>query len=183
MKPHYLAKVESLRALDDFHDSFDRAFSIVAFITNRFLVDHMLRAGRLLVENDYIELVIWGVLAHQNVAHLLPPGSMPTAILRRDGYVPDYERRMRPMKLRDVAQITGLPRETVRRKLEQLARRGYVLRTEEGWMVSVERVEPELREFTRESVLRLVTAADEVMRALIDADAEASAPVQRRADE
>jgi hypothetical protein len=37
-------------------------------------------------------------------------------------------------------------------------------------VVSAERVEPELREFTRESVVRLLAVADEIMVALKDAD-------------
>ena len=40
----------------------------------------------------------------------------------------------------------------------------------DGWVVSAERVEPELREFTRESVFRLLAVADEIMAALKDAD-------------
>ena len=120
--------------------------------------------------HDFEALVIWGVLAHQNVTHLMPPGSLPTAILNERGRLAYNPMRLRPQRLRDIAQITGIPRETTRRKLEQLAADRYVERTPDGWVVRGERVEPELRDFVRESVSHLLAAADEIMAALQDAD-------------
>jgi hypothetical protein len=169
LKPPH-SHASSLRALGDADKAIDRAFSIVAFSMNRFIIDHMLRSGRRLTGNDFEALVIWGVLAHQNVAHLMPPGSLPTAILTETGRLADATDGLRPLRLRDIAQITGIPRETARRKLERLAAARYVERRPDGWVVSTERLEPELREFTRESVYRMLSAADEIMAALKDAD-------------
>mgnify|MGYP001039924805 FL=1 len=166
--PH--SHASSLRALGDVDRAFDGAFSLVAFVMNRFIIDHLLRSGRRLTGNDFEALVIWGVLAHQNVAHLMPPGSLPTAILTEKGRLAGAAEGMRPLRLRDIAQITGIPRETARRKLERLAAERYVERRPDGWVVSAQRVEPELREFTRESVVRLLAVADEIMVALKDAD-------------
>lgn len=162
-------RVESLRRLSSFENAFDRSFSLLAYISNRFLIDHMLRVGRLLTENDYETMVIWGVLAHQNIAHLMPPGTVPTAILTERGRLADLS-GIRPLRLRDVAAITGIPRETVRRKLERLAENNYVRRTEAGWIVIGDRVEPHLREFTRDTVMRLVAVCDEVLAAMHKAD-------------
>lgn len=163
------SRVESLRQLADFDRAFDRSFSLLAFIANRFLIDHMLRVGRLITENDYEAIVIWGVLAHQNIAHLMPPGSLPTAVLNERGRI-DSDEAMRPLRLRDVAAITGIPRETVRRKLEGLAEKSFVRRTEKGWIVIGEKVEPDLREFSRETILRLVAVSDDVLNALHHVD-------------
>ena len=160
----------SLRALRDVDKAFDRAFRILDFITNRFIIDHLFRSERRLGGHDFELLVIWGVLAHQNVAHLMPQGSLPTAILIDRGRLTDTPLRLRPQRLCDIAQITGLPRETTRRKLEQLAANRRVEHTPDGWMVSADWVEAELRDFTRESVLRLLATADEIMAALQDAD-------------
>ena len=164
------SRTSSLRALGDVDKAFDSAFSILDFITNRFIVDHLLRSVRQLGGHDFELLVIWGVLAHQNAAHLMPPGSLPTAILNDRGRSTDTPVRLRPQRLCDIAQITGLPRETTRRKLEQLAANRRVERTPDGWIVSAARVEAERRDFTRESVLRLLATADEIMAALQDAD-------------
>ncbi len=160
----------SLRGLRDYDQAFDGAFSLVAFVTNRHLIDHMLRSARLLNDGDFESLILWGILAHQNVAHLMPPGSMPTAVLTETGNVPDVEIRLRPLPLRDIAAIAGIPRETARRKLERLAKQGFVERSGRAWVVSTQRLEPELREHTRESVKRMLAAADEVRTALAVAD-------------
>lgn len=142
--------------------AFDAAFSLVAFTLNRYLVDHMLRAARQLTEGDLEMLVLMGVLAHQNVTHLMPPGSVPTEVLAEDGRVPDDAQRLRPLRLRDLTAITGIPRETARRKLEKLAHLRLAERRGRGWAISTERFETDLREFTRESTRRMLAAADEV---------------------
>jgi hypothetical protein len=169
MNKSQTSRIASLRALGDADKAFDGAFSIVAFIVNRFIVDHMLRSGRQLTGGDFEALVIWGVLAHQNVAHLMPPGSLPASVLSEDGHLAEGHAGLRPLRQRDISQITGIPRETVRRKLLRLESDRYVQRASDGWVVSTERVDPELRAFTRETVYRLLAVADEIMVALTNA--------------
>ena len=162
--------IPSTHAPQDFDQAFDRSFALVAYVLNRHLIDHMLRAARLLTEGDIDALVVWGVLAHQNIVHLMPPGSVPSAVLDDHGMPPDSEQRMAPLRLRTLAEITRIPRETVRRKLHVLEERRYVTRNSRGWLVSTERNDPELREFTRESVRRLLATADEIRAVLGAAD-------------
>jgi hypothetical protein len=156
----------------DFDRAFDRAFVMAAFVVNRHLVDHMLRVGRELMLNDYEALLVWGVLAHQNIAHLLPPGALPSAILDDRGLFGAESRGLRPLRLRDLVQITRLPRETVRRKLARLAEHRWIEHTPQGWVSSGARLEPTLRDFTRETVRRFLATADELSRVLGDADRE-----------
>jgi hypothetical protein len=168
----------TLGELRDFDRAFDRAFVMVTFVLNRHLVDHMLRVGRDLTLDDYAAMLVWGVLAHQNIAHLLPPGALPSVVLDDRGRLDGAPEGLRPMRLRDLVQITRLPRETVRRKLERLAAQQWVERTPRGWVSSRARLEPTLREFNRESVRRFLTAADEVMRILRATDADLAAQVE-----
>lgn len=142
--------------------AFDAAFSLVAFSMNRYVIDHMLRAARQFTDGDFEMLVLWAVLAHQNVTHLMPPGSMPSTVLTDGGRVPDDVKRLKPLLLRDLTAITGIPRETVRRKLEKLAALRFVERRGRAWVISTDRFEPDLRDFTRESTRRMLAAADEI---------------------
>jgi hypothetical protein len=155
--------------LAEFDAAFDKTFVLITYAMNRYLVDHMLRSARQLTDGDYEAMVIWAVLAHQNVAHLLPPGSFASEVLNERGRLP-ATRGLRPLRLRDIVQITSIPKETARRKLERLAAARWIERSDEGWVVSRERTEPDLREFSRESVRRFLTVADEMMRALRLAD-------------
>ena len=168
-------RIAELRQLKNFDAAYHGAFGIVAYATNRFLIDHMLRVGRMLTENDYEAMVIWGVLAHQGIAHLMPPGLLPSAILSERGRSVTDDSQIKPLRLRDLTVITGIPRETARRKLAQLEKDQYIRKVPKGWAVTTARVDPDLRDFTRESVMRLLAVADEIMAALRDADARAIA--------
>lgn len=164
--------IDDLTAIDParFDASFERAFSIVAFVMNRHLVDHMLRSARRF-DIDFETLAVWAVLAHQNCAHLMPPGSLPSKVLQEDGRLSsEYDRSLRPLRLRDVSQITRFPRETVRRKLNILRELGWIVETEQGWMLNRDKTDPELREFTLETARRFLAAASDVVRALRDAE-------------
>ena len=107
--------------------SYSRAFSLVTFTMNRFVVDQVIRAARHF-DNDIETMILFGTIAHLNVAHLMPPGSSPTSVLGANGRVPDAQPQLRPVRLRDLVQITGRPRETIRRKLERLEAQGRLLR-------------------------------------------------------
>ena len=148
-----------------FDRAFDRAFGLVAFAMNRHLIDHMLRAQREL-QVDFESIVIWGLLAHLNSAHLVPPGSSPASLLDEHGRVKDVGPGLRPLRLRDLEQISRMPRETIRRKLAQLEARGYIERSGQGWIYRRDSVDARLIEFNRETARRMLIAAEEVGRLL-----------------
>ena len=153
-----------------FEAAFDRSFSLVAFMMNRHLVDHMVRTSRRF-GIDFETLVIWAVVAHQNAAHLLPPGSSPSSILNDVGRLPATATpQLRPLRLRDVTQITGIPRETARRKLKSLGEAGWLLDTKAGWVLNRDRTDPDLRGFTLETARRFLATANDIVQALRDAD-------------
>lgn len=154
----------------DHHEGFDGAFALAAFRVNRYVIDHVLRAARLLADGDLETLVVWSVVVTHNLAHLMPPGTHPTAILTRHGSLPAADELLRPVRLRDLAAVTCIPRETVRRKLAKLAARQTVLRKSGGWVVNRPWMDRTMREFTRDSAHRLLGAALEVRFALDHAD-------------
>lgn len=149
----------------EFDAAFDQAFSMIAFALNRHLIDHMLRAMREL-DVDFESLVLWGLLSHLNVAHLIPPGSSPGLVLNESGRLKGPPGAFRPMRLRDIEQVSRLPRETVRRKLIKLRDQGFVLQEEAGWVLNPARVDPSLREFNRETARRTLRLGEELARLL-----------------
>lgn len=158
---------------------FDRAYSVLAYTMNRYLVDHMLRASRHF-DHDIETVVLFGVLSHLNVAHLLPPGTRPSDRLARDGIVPgDPQSRLRPARLRDLVAVIGRPRETVRRRLERLHAEGRILKVDDGWVIDVTRVE-ELRALTLDSARRFIATATAMVASLEDAEASLRRDSRRR---
>jgi hypothetical protein len=158
----------------EFNLAFDHAFGLVAFALNRHLIDHMLRCMREL-DVDFESLVLWGLLSHLNIAHLMPPGAAVSQVLNESGRFKGPQGAIRPQRLRDLEQVSRLPRETIRRKLLRLQELGYVEQTEAGWIFSRARVDPALREFNRESARRMLLLGQEVNRLLQDGARQAAA--------
>jgi hypothetical protein len=147
-----------------------RAFSLLAFTMNRFIVDHVIRAARLF-DNDTEALILFGMLAHLNIVHLMPPGSSPRTTLDSHGRIPDPQPKLRPVRLRDLAQITGRPRETIRRKLEHMRAAGRVLRLRNGWVYNASTVDADMVALTMDSVRRFLQTAEIMRSAAKDAAA------------
>jgi DNA-binding transcriptional ArsR family regulator len=142
----------------------ERVYGLVSFIANRHLFDHMRRLV-VVLELDLESVFIWGTLAQLNVASALRPGIDPLKVLESDGHVP--ESALRAVRLSHLAQISGMPRETVRRKLEALRERGKVERNSQGyWQVTMAGVDAQTRAFTVETVRRLISASDHIGRVL-----------------
>jgi len=145
-----------------------RAFGLLAFAMNRFIVDHVIRSARLF-DNDTEALILFGMLAHLNVVDLMPPGSSPSTALDRRGRIPDPQPKLRPVRIRDLAQITGRPRETVRRKLEQMRAAGRVHHLPNGWIYNASSVDAVMQSLTVDSVRRFLQTADIMQTVLKDA--------------
>jgi hypothetical protein len=150
----------------DFDVKFENAFGPISFTANRHLIEHMIRVRRSL-GIDYDTMLIWGVLAHLNVAHMLPPGKSKSLIEIENEHK-DPITGMRPLRLRDLEQVTGLPRETIRRKLNKLQKKNFILKAEDGWIFNRDAIGPEMHEFTRITILRLLETAKTIVT-LLDA--------------
>ncbi len=90
---------------------------------------------------DLESLLVWGVLARASLAPPRPP---------------------RPVRVRDLAQLTGIPRETVRRKLLALEAAGRAERVVRGWVARTAGDEAALRRLADASLHRLRATACEI---------------------
>jgi hypothetical protein len=142
-----------------------RAFSMLGFTMGRFMVDHVIRSARLF-DNDTESMILFGMLAHLNIVHLVPPGSSPRTTLDRQGRIPGSQPKLRPVRIRDLAQITGRPRETIRRKLEHMRSAGRVRRLPDGWVFNVSSVDADMQALTMDGIRRFLQTAD-VMRSIL----------------
>lgn len=160
---------------------YGRAFGLLAFTLGRFIVDHVIRSARLF-DNDTEAMVLFGMLAHLNIVHLMPPGASAITTLDRQGRVPESRSKLRPVRLRDLAQITGRPRETIRRKLEHMRSLGLAQRLPDGWVYDPSSVDADMQALTVDSIRRFMQTAD-VMRSILQEAAaavrqDAAAPVE-----
>lgn len=151
---------------DDFDTAYESSADSSQFIVDRFLVNQLLRLARQ-TDGDFDSLMIWSVLALQaqaaasrlnidSLPKLRPAGLLPDALLRADG-----------LRSSDLAQVTGIPRETVRRKLERMQAKGRVERHQNGrWHAVSTGASAEAKQIALETARNLCEAADSLRESL-----------------
>jgi hypothetical protein len=145
--------------IDKFDERCFAAFPIVAFIANRHIIDHMRRLCQTL-DMDLETVMLWGIVAHMNVAKLIVPGAPASEVLNSDG---SFASELHSVRLSDITLVSGFPRETVRRKLELLRKKNRLCRNDDGsWVVCRSKHDVELVKFTVDNIRRLVNTAKEV---------------------
>ena len=75
-------------------------------------------------------------------------------------------RRLRPCNALSIAEVTGIPRETVRRKLGKLLDLGWIERTTDDMYVVTDKVSAVFGAFDDSQVADLLTTADQLREAL-----------------
>ena len=109
----------------------------------------------------------------------LPLGANPMAVLNEMGR---EELSLEPIRLSQLSQITGLPRETVRRKLERLSVIGKVERSQDGrWLSRNIGVTVADVEFTRKTVLQLLATAQTLLTILAQVQVDPPKPEEAKA--
>lgn len=136
-----------------------RSFGLLAFVVNRHLIDHMRRLA-LELDMDFEAAYLYGTLAHLNALKVVSPASDPKVVLNEQGL---SLAEPVPVRLADVVQVSGLPRETVRRKLEWLQTRGKVKHMSDGlWCYDRAGLDPHIFDFTCETIERFLKTADDM---------------------
>ena len=149
--------------MKNFDEAFDANFSLVSLMVNRHLINHMRRVVTQL-DMDLESAYLWGILAHLNVLGSIQPETKITALLDEDGAP---LKGINPVSLATLSQVSGFPRETVRRKLLGLQESGKAQRLENGhWIVAIGGVDEGIEAFTKETVLQLLGVAKEVTEVL-----------------
>jgi hypothetical protein len=127
---------------------------------NMFIVRHLIRVYHAF-DGDLLEAIVLGEVAHHNVSPYL--AALNDA--RRDGAAsmpqPDPTAYL-PTNAFSIAQATGIPRQTVRRKVKRLVARGWLLESKTGLVVSPAPSE-HFREFNRELAADVMSTLDTVL--------------------
>jgi hypothetical protein len=107
-------------------------------------------------DGDMVAAIVLGEIAHRNVEAWLVNHENPAEALD------DPARRtslMRPCNALSIAEACKLPRETVRRKVVMLIKRGYIDRSDEGFLYLTSNVGDDFEDMTADLVDHLLTTA------------------------
>jgi len=83
-------------------------------------------------DGDLALVIVLGEIAHHNVCRLFSSNGPLPPFGETNYDDPALYENLEPCNAFSLAAATGIPRETVRRKIDQLVKRGWLLRTANG---------------------------------------------------
>ena len=107
-------------------------------------------------KGDMVAAIVLGEIAHRNVEAWLADHENPEQAL---GDPALRTRLMRPCNALSIAEACKLPRETVRRKVVMLITRGYIYRTDVGFLYLTSHVGDDFVDMTADIVDQLIITA------------------------
>ncbi len=116
-------------------------------------------------DGDMVAAIVLGEIAHRNVEEWLATQGNPEELLHDPSRRTDV---MRPCNALSIAQACGLPRETVRRKVVSLIERGYIFRSDEGYLYLTRNVGDGFEDMTAMLVEQLIVTARRLEALLAD---------------
>lgn len=122
------------------------------FITitmNEFLISYLFKVYRAF-DGDLLQALILGFMAHHNISRLSNQQKYDDPHLKDSITGSGKEVTLSPCNAFSISQATGIPRETVRRKIVALIDKGWVKRDAKGQLFLTELLIVEFRDFNRE---------------------------------
>lgn len=138
----------------------------IQVVMNTMFVRHLVSVYRAF-GGDLVAAIVLGEVAHHNVAPLIGTAHTPRQLgeaLRGKGR--SLPRTFLPTNSFSIAQATGIPRETVRRKVANLIRRGWLAKDADGNLFVEATAETEFAAFTVERLNDLLETSDAILSLL-----------------
>jgi len=139
---------------------------------NEFLLLHMLRMYRAF-DGDLVECLVLGAIAYENLDRGLAPAEREELVASTG--IEKYEAHLRaelpelsPAYAKSIAERTGIPRETVRRKVGALMSKGWVVQDERSGLRLTRAPEGFFRALNEETLREFLEVAAEIGATALD---------------
>jgi hypothetical protein len=144
----------------------------LSYLLGCFFSEHLLRVHRLF-DGDLTAAIVLATIAQHNVQRFYEEVARDSShgfdgLVQQGRHVP----HLRPCNALSVSAATGIPRETVRRKVKGLLARGWIQAGARGALQVTPQLHRRFEEFDRETADRFATAARAILP-LLDADSRA----------
>ena len=133
-----------METTDTLDGSFDRTRyeaheATIAILMGRLFLRHLNRLYREF-DGDLLLPIVLGEIAHHNVLRVYSRNSHCLDIQERMYKEPDWRSDLDPTNAFSISEATGIPRETVRRKIDKLQRKGWLIKSARGELIVSETV-------------------------------------------
>ncbi|MBP9714133.1 MAG: hypothetical protein KBD60_10650 [Sterolibacterium sp.] len=144
-------------------EEFDQHYFRAAYLFSRFTVPYMRSIYREFGGDMLLNLVL-GEIGTRNVSYFFDAEKDVHASENVLNDISKHQRLMRPCNALSISEATGIPRETVRRKIDMLIKKGWVYKNEKGHIYLTPEVAQHFEHFLFDSIESLLPSA----QALID---------------
>ena len=136
----------------------------VSYVLGRFMTEHFIRVYKAF-DGDLTAAIVLGTIGQYNYRrYYTEVGGKAAEGFHRLAERGEHRPHARPCNAMSISQSTGIPRETVRRKIRQLVARGWVRKAGPDKLVITSLPARHFAEFDLETLDGFCTAAQEVLR-------------------
>lgn len=139
----------------------------IAALMGWFFLRHL---GRLYheFEGDFVLAIVLGEIAHHNICHFFSQGKRLSNRQDATNTATQIWNELAPCNAFSLSEATGIPRETVRRKIALLVNKGLVQKHVSGGYVILPEVSRSFRDgINLQTLLDFLTTSDELRRILV----------------
>lgn len=144
---------------------FDQNFYRVSYLLSRFMVPYMRSVYREF-DGDILLNIVIGEIGTRNLGQFYEASRNSKTFESRLGDVNEHRRVLRPCNALSISDASGIPRETVRRKVNALIERGWVSQNERGHLYLTPEVAKHFQRFLLLLIEELLPAAQELAEVL-----------------
>ena len=112
-------------------DQYDAHRNAVAIIMNHFFLRYLNLLYREF-EGDLVSPIVLGEIAHHNILRLYSWRGDSVEVYKKAANYAERRKHFEPTNAFSISQATGIPRETVRRKIDKLGKKGWVVKNDRG---------------------------------------------------
>ena len=144
---------------------YDQHKSLVAIIMARFFLRYLNLLYREF-EGDLVLPIVLGEIAHHNIIRLYSLKDDSIEINKQAANYPERMKQLETTNAYSISQATGIPRETVRRKIDKLQQKGWVVKNNRGEVFISETVSDHFTKDLNKKILAELLRASECIRNL-----------------
>jgi hypothetical protein len=147
-------------------DRYDQHKSSVAIIMNHFFLRYLNLLYREF-EGDLVLPIVLGEIAHHNLFRFYSFKGDCIEVNEQAANYPERMKHLEPTNAYSISQATGVPRETVRRKIDKLQEKGWAVRNDRGDVCISETVSDHFTKDLNKKLLAELLKTSEAIRNLL----------------
>jgi predicted transcriptional regulator len=147
-------------------DRYDQHKSLVAIIMARFFLRYLNHLYREF-EGDLVLPIVLGEIAHHNIIRLYSLKDDYIEINKQATNYPERMKQLEPTNAFSISHATGIPRETVRRKIDKLQQKGWVVKNNRGEVCISDTVSDHFTKDLNKKILAELLKTSESIRTLL----------------